>query len=304
MKLTYFEGDPPNFGDELNAWIWHELLPPAFLDDDPDTLFLGIGSIIQDIYPKAARKVVVGSGYSGAYSSRPDLHDGTWDVRFVRGPETCRLLGLDPALAIADAAVLLRAVDLPEPATGIGAAFMPHYESVERGDWERVCAAAGVHFLDPTRPTRELLAEIRGARVVVTEAMHGAIVSDALRTPWIAVETMHHVHRSKWYDWGRLARHGASAPSGCFRRTCVNSGRTAPGAGGSGPRARAVFGSPLAAPANTAVRMASARSLARLARAEPRLSDDARIEEATDRALAALDALVSDYRPATSASRA
>lgn len=303
MKLTYFEGDPPNFGDELNAWIWHELLPPAFLDDDPDTLFLGIGSIIQDIYPKAARKVVVGSGYSGAYSSRPDLHDGTWDVRFVRGPETCRLLGLDPALAIADAAVLLRAVDLPEPATGIGAAFMPHYESVERGDWERVCAAAGVHFLDPTRPTRELLAEIRGARVVVTEAMHGAIVSDALRTPWIAVETMHHVHRSKWYDWaaslGMEHRPERVFPSNLRELWAHRTGRW-----GSGPRARAVFGSPLAAPANTAVRMASARSLARLARAEPRLSDDARIEEATDRALTALDALVSDYRPAASASRA
>lgn len=297
MKLTYFQGDPPNFGDELNAWIWQSVLPRGFFDDDETTLFLGIGSIIQDIYPKDALKVVVGSGFAGAYSAVPDVHDGSWDFRFVRGPETCRLLGIDPALAITDAAILLRAVgDLPAPAEGIKAAFMPHYESVERGNWKAVCAEAGVHFLDPTRPSREVLAEVRGARLVITEAMHGAIVADAMRTPWIGVETMHHVHRGKWFDWAASigVEHAPARvrPSNGREFWAFHTGRW-----GSGPRARAVFGSPAFAPIDAGIRAASAKSLARLSRSEGHLSSDARIAELTDRALTAVDALVRDYRP-------
>ena len=303
MKLTYFEGNPPNFGDELNAWMWQALLPPGFLDGDESVLFLGIGSIIQDIYPKDALKVVVGSGFAGAYSRLPDMHDGTWDLRFVRGPETCRLLGLDPALAITDAAVLLRALDLPAPAPGIGTAFMPHYESVERGNWARVCEVAGVHFIDPTRPSREVLAEIRGADMVITEAMHGAIVADAMRTPWIGVQTMHHVHRGKWFDWaaslGIDYRAAHLRPSNGREFWAYHTGRW-----GSGPRARAVFGSTAFRPVDAAILHASAASMTRLARSEPCLSDDRAIECATERALDAVERMVADYRTPATASRA
>lgn len=295
MKLTYFEGNPPNFGDELNAWMWHELLPPGLLDDDRRVLFLGIGSIIQDIYPRDALKVVVGSGFAGAYSRIPEVHDGTWDFRFVRGPETCRMLGLPPKLAISDAAILLRAIDnLPAPTEGIGTAFMPHYESVERGNWKRVCDQAGIHFIDPTRPSREVLADIRGAELVITEAMHGAIVSDAMRTPWIGIRTMHHVHRMKWYDWAASLgiRYSAATltPSNGREMWAYHTGRW-----GSGRGARAVFGSLAFRPVNAAILRASASSLRRVATFEPQLSRDDAIESATDQAVSAIDRLVADY---------
>lgn len=296
MKLTYFEGSPPNFGDELNATMWRSLLPKDFLDEDSDVLFLGIGSIIQDIYDPAARKVVVGSGFAGAYSARPDVHDGTWDIRFVRGPETCKALGLPSDLAITDAAVLLRETPLPDARSDIGVAFIPHYESVERGAWQRVCDLAGIHFIDPTRPIETVLSEIRGADLVIAEAMHGAIVSDALRTPWVGVKTMHHVHRAKWYDWtGSLGIDYQPAelhPSNGREAWAFRTGRW-----GSGPRARAVFGSLAFQPINTLIAHRAAASMRALAETEPQLSSDDAIRRATERAVTALDEMVREYTP-------
>lgn len=293
MKLTYFEGSPPNFGDELNASMWRHLLPADFFDDDASTLFIGIGSVIQHNFPAAARKLVVGSGYGG-YTRLPDISDGTWDFRFVRGPRTARALGLEPDLAITDAAVLLRATPLPEPARGIGAAFIPHYESLERGNWRDVCEMAGVYFIDPTADTDRVISELQGADLVICEAMHGAIVSDALRTPWIGVKAMHHVHRFKWHDWAE----SLSIPY-APRDLRPSSGREAwalhTGRGGSGPRARALFDGPAGRRINQACAHLAAGSLRKLAGMEPQLSADHAIERATDRALSAVETMVRDY---------
>ncbi len=293
MKLTYFEGTPPNFGDELNTSLWQHFLPPDFFDQDAATLFVGVGSVILHNYPKAARKVVMGSGYGG-YTVMPDVHDGSWDIRFVRGPQTAEMLGLDPKLVIADAAILLRETPLPAPAKGIRTAFMPHYESVERGNWQAACDLADVHFLDPTKPTEVLISEILGADLVIAEAMHGAIVSDALRTPWIGVKPMHHVHRFKWADWAR-ALDIELRPQFLFPSNCREGWAAATGRSGSGARARAVCGSALARPFNATCTLLAARSLRRLAKGAPQLSPDRAIANATERALAEVDRLMEDY---------
>jgi succinoglycan biosynthesis protein ExoV len=294
MKLTYYRGAVPNFGDELNATMWDHILPAGFLDDDPGELFVGIGSIIQHDYPAAARKVVVGAGYGG-YTRMPDVHDGSWDIRFVRGPQTAEALGIDPALAIVDAAVLLRATPLPEPEPGIDIGFMPHFESLERGNWAEACRLAGIRLIDPTRPTDEVIAAIRGAKLLITEAMHGAIVADAMRTPWIAVRTMHSVHRYKWFDWARSLeidyRPAFLMPSNGREAWAATTGRS-----GSGPRARRLLGGRAAGPLNKAIRHMAAQSLLRLAKRDPQLSGDAAIERATDLALTAVDRLVRDRR--------
>jgi len=201
MKLTYFESQPANFGDELNSWMWPRILPHGFLDDDPSELFVGIGSILHDAFPHSPRKYVMGSGYGG-YEALPDLAAQNWSVVFVRGPVTARLLNLDSSLAICDSAVLLRTLDeLPQAAPSIDVAFMPHFDSLTRGHWQEACNQAGVTFLDPTGDVELLLSQIRGARLVVTEAMHGAIVADTLRVPWIAVRPFHRSHHMKWQDW-------------------------------------------------------------------------------------------------------
>jgi succinoglycan biosynthesis protein ExoV len=291
MKLTYFQNTPPNFGDELNATMWAHLLPPGLLDDNEDELFLGIGSILWNHLPKTPRKFVAGSGYGG-YSAPADVHDGSWEIIWLRGPLTARTLGIDPGLAITDAAVLLRATPLPIPDRTTAIAFMPHFDSIGRGDWASVCAAAGITFLDPRAPVDRLLAQISGASLVITEAMHGAIVADALRTPWVAVLPFHPSHRAKWDDWAQsldIALRTETLRASSLREMWIL--RT--GLQAEGRRSRLMFDSALARQCDKIVIDRAAARLAHIAATtSPQLSSDAAISRATDRSLEALNGFV------------
>jgi succinoglycan biosynthesis protein ExoV len=77
---------------------------------------------------------------------------------------------------------------------------MPHWQSAP-DEWERVCATAGIGFIDPRWPTARVLEALRRTDVLLTEAMHGAIVADALRVPWIAIRTRSAIKAFKWEDW-------------------------------------------------------------------------------------------------------
>lgn len=293
MKLGYYKGEVPNFGDELNPWLWDRLLPAGFLDDDPTELFIGIGSILWDNWPRASLKHVIGSGYGG-YTAAPDLHDGSWNVVFVRGPRTAERLGLPPQTAICDSAILLRTTDLPEPAGGIDIGFMPHFESLQRGFWAEACRLAGIRLIDPRGDVETVLSEIRGCRMLVTEAMHGAIVADAVRTPWVAARPLHSSHHFKWLDWAEALgidlRMHALRPTSLLE---VDMTLVRPGKMMHYPRAYRINNSLPARPLNKALTFMAARRLRRIARQEPQLSSDAAIERVTERAHAALERFVS-----------
>lgn len=200
MKITYFKGEHRNFGDELNLWLWPKLLP-NFFDEDESVLFLGIGSIISDNYRQNSKKIVFGAGFVSNYFNMPDVARDDWDVFFVRGPRTARTLNIPQDIAIGDSAILVREVvdlKLKRPSK---ISFMPHWQSVEIGNWQKVCEIAGINFIDPRRPVSEIMTEILSSKKIVTEAMHGAIVADALRIPWIPLMPINSVHREKWFDW-------------------------------------------------------------------------------------------------------
>jgi succinoglycan biosynthesis protein ExoV len=196
--LYRWRGVSTNFGDELNTILWPRLLP-GFFDDNPACRFLGIGSVLDQRHSSQAVKLVAGSGYGG-YEGKPDL-DENWVIHWVRGPRTAALLGLPRDLALGDPAVLVPKVfGLPEPDGGdIG--FMPHFESAARGAWQQAAQQAGFRLIDPRGAPGTILRAIGRCKLLLSEALHGVIVADALRVPWIAIRPRARVHRAKWQDW-------------------------------------------------------------------------------------------------------
>jgi succinoglycan biosynthesis protein ExoV len=196
--LYQWRGLHRNFGDELNSLLWPRLLPD-FFDQNDATHFLGIGSILDDRHAAKAVKLVAGSGYGG-YQPRAVL-DETWIVHWVRGKRTAGLLGLPPALGIGDPASLVPLAGLAPPHEARDIGFIPHFESMIRGAWQEVAAKAGATLIDPCDDPLSVIAAIGKCRMVMSEALHGIIVADALRVPWIAIRPLAPIHRPKWSDW-------------------------------------------------------------------------------------------------------
>jgi len=203
MKPYYWESQHGNFGDDLNLWLWDFLLP-GLREVHADVLLVGVGTVLNDaLLPKEGRKLVLGSGFG--YGTLPDMRDGDlWDVRCVRGPLTAARVGVPAELGIIDPAVLV--ADMPEFSSRpkrIKCAFVPHWESAVAGLWPVVCATAGLHYIDPRGEAKSVIREIAQSEFIVAESMHGAILADAFRVPWVAVTTSDSINSFKWNDWAK-----------------------------------------------------------------------------------------------------
>lgn len=177
---------PGHFGEALDRWLWQRLLPELPCLGHADDLFVATGAPLDGRLPAGRRKLIFGAGAACAGTAPAD---GSWDVRFVRGPLTARALGLDPHLAITDAAVLVREVVTPRAARRHRRVFMPRWRDAHPG-WAGACRAAGMHYLDPRRPVGEVLDEIADAETLFTAVLHGAIIADCLRVPWVALRSV------------------------------------------------------------------------------------------------------------------
>lgn len=195
-RLHYYRDEFGNFGDDLNPWLWPRLLGDL-MHDDARAAFVGIGTIVNENLP-AGPKIIVGSGVG--YGEIPRLTDD-WAVHFVRGPGSARALGLPATYAITDPAHLITQLIRPLP-RGKGTVFIPHHVSALRADWRTVASAAGMDYADPASGVMKVVDAIRKANLVVTSAMHGAIIADAFRVPWIRVREYSHLNDFKWQDWG------------------------------------------------------------------------------------------------------
>lgn len=294
MKLYFYRGVRPNFGDELNHWMWPRIFGDVF-DNSEDHLFLGIGSILFSSHPEHAKKIVFGSGYGG-YTEPPVLNS-KWEVRFLRGKMTAKALNLNPELGVGDSAILLRSVVDFENRIKTKRhkfSYMPHWESAEIGLWKDACELVGINYIDPCADVDFVLDEIMSSEVVITEAMHGAIVSDALRVPWIAAQPIHAQHRAKWEDWASaldLKIRPEPIPTSSFLEFIISK----IGQRGFVSSKLQYHGKFLNGVRQESFVIRAAQRLQRIAATEPQLSADLSIKRAHDRMVSEVARLQHDY---------
>lgn len=191
-------GGVPNFGDQLNLWLWPRVIP-ELQNTHTNGIFLGIGTILTNDIPVSPRYFICGSGTWG-HTPRLRLTD-RHAVYFVRGPLTADRLGLDRTIGITDPAALLRAVYSADQTRRSGIALMPHYATEQAGLWSAVAEDLGFRYIDATAPCSVVLQQISQSELLITDAMHGAIAADALRVPWIPFEAYRRKRQFKWHDW-------------------------------------------------------------------------------------------------------
>ncbi|MDR2187314.1 MAG: polysaccharide pyruvyl transferase family protein [Azonexus sp.] len=202
IDLAYPRGSD-NIGDELNAWLW-----PALLGDlmvERQVTLMGIGTLLNESFcrqlPLHQDIFVMGTG---AGYGPPPQRDQRWKFYAVRGPRTAAALGLPGTCAVADAAYLLASLDWHDATSNQPAKeviLVPHHRSLSLLDWASVCRQADVSFLSPLLPAGQFMAGLVRARLVLTEAMHGAILADMARVPWRAFSFGKQFNRDKWLDW-------------------------------------------------------------------------------------------------------
>lgn len=316
MNPYYWESQHGNFGDDLNLWLWDFLLP-GFREVHPDVLLVGVGTVLNTaLLPADGRKLVLGSGYG--YGTLPDMSDrSTWDVRCVRGPLTAERAGLSIDMGIVDPAVMV--ADMPE-FKGLPKvhrkSFVPHWETAIAGVWPAICETVGLHYIDPRGEAKEVIRAIAQSETIIAESMHGAILADAFRVPWVAVTTSQSINSFKWNDWARTV--GVSyAP----RKVPVSTRAEAVLKGARfwgvdfkddgapsvpAPSSLSVDDGPLVATeerrqttlrgaAKQALALPSALALWQASRAEPQLSGDAALADRKARLLAVMDGVRRDY---------
>jgi succinoglycan biosynthesis protein ExoV len=208
MKIYYYKHEFGNVGDDLNPWLWPKLMPSLFTgeryhggvfvdESDIESIFIGIGTILNSQLPIKSKKAVLGAGTGYGKSIS---HDNA-KYYAVRGPLTAERLGLNPKVAVTDGAALIATLDIPKVDKKHKISLMPHHESTETGRWEIVAKVLGFNFINACNSPDYVIQEILKSELVVTEAMHGAILSDTLRVPWIPFLTTEGKHEFKWRDW-------------------------------------------------------------------------------------------------------
>ena len=202
MQIYYYKDSVGNFGDDLNGWLWDRLLP-NFFDSDTSVRVSVIGTIINEVMPKADKWFVLTSGVG--YGHLPQgFGNDNWKILSVRGPLSAKVLGLGSDKYITDGAALLNTLaefkPLPENERS-GVIFIPHHHAISVGNWEEVCRLAGVEYVSPQWNAVDVINKIRNAKLVIADAMHAAIIADAMRVPWVPVITSPQINTFKWLDW-------------------------------------------------------------------------------------------------------
>ncbi|TBW55898.1 polysaccharide pyruvyl transferase family protein [Marinobacter halodurans] len=208
MKLEYCDNGNLNVGDDLNRWLWPKLLPRLF-DEGNEDVFLGVGTLLTEKRMvqqlSGARTISILS--SGAWNSQAPNLAPHWKVYGVRGYRTAKWIGVEPSFAVGDGAYLLRQLIASREApigNPVLTGFVPHHRSEDFVDWETVCNSAGVKFITPRQHIESFTNQLSECELILSEAMHGAIIADALRIPWWPIKFSPSFQEEKWFDWSEF----------------------------------------------------------------------------------------------------
>lgn len=203
MDILYCPVKEGNFGDNLNLYLWDRLLP-GLQTIRPSEAILGVGTLQGTRIPSHVTAVhVLGSGSHGE-APGPWLQGSPLKIHFVRGPKTASLWGC-PDKAITDGAILLTkvgALQEKKPPVRARIGFIPHHKSDRLADYRAACELAGLHHISPRTADPEwFINEVRSCTHIITEALHGAVISDIYRIPWVATQSASYINDFKWRDW-------------------------------------------------------------------------------------------------------
>src|SRR5690606_5149457 len=121
----------------------------------------------------------------------------------VRGPLSAKALGLEDSYYITDPAIITPEVfTFKNPKKKYAFAYMPHH-SVANLSYKKAVESLGIKYIDPANSVQSILEDINASMTLICEAMHGAIVADAYRIPWIPVSSFGAFNDFKWMDWSQ-----------------------------------------------------------------------------------------------------
>jgi succinoglycan biosynthesis protein ExoV len=96
--------------------------------------------------------------------------------------------------------MLLKKLVKPASRKKYPVSFMPHLRTMNEVSKD-ACLELGWGYISPKRSVEEVIQMIAESEILIAEAMHGAIVADTLRVPWIPVVTHPSIYKFKWLDW-------------------------------------------------------------------------------------------------------
>lgn len=202
MKVFHWQSKKGNFGDDLNLWLWPELMGES-IHLKPDSTLVGVGTVLSSRHlPDSGSIYVFGSG-TGYGNVSKEIYKNYKNIQGVRGPLSAKILKLDPSYILADPAILIPDI-IPSSFVNSGSKpviFIPHIESLELANWEEICNKCNIELVNATDDSKAVINKIANASLVLAESMHAAIIADAYRIPWIPVWTSKKISRFKWCDW-------------------------------------------------------------------------------------------------------
>ncbi|MCB9201629.1 MAG: polysaccharide pyruvyl transferase family protein [Flavobacteriales bacterium] len=208
MDLIYYKDEKGNFGDDLNPYIFYNLLGD-FNSYPEDIDFIGIGSILDEkflcnkIRPNS-KKIIFGSGVREFHFKIDNRKN--YDIQFVRGPISAKVIGnVD---YITDSAYLLKLLDKTQIfEKKYELSYIPYFKHVNLFNWDLFEKLTNIHVILPHKPIDIVIDEIKKSKKIISTAMHGAIVADIYRIPWVRgrmntnIVESHLTTELKWYDW-------------------------------------------------------------------------------------------------------